>query len=185
MLKAGALSCLLIFEVRELNILRKGYVYIYYGEGKGKTTLAIGQGIRAIGEELTVVMIQFLDYNNTKETIPLKKLEPEFRIFRFEKMRTSIDDIDDVLKKEIKGEIRNAFNFTRKIIETGECDMLILDGIIEAVEKEYIEQTELCELLEKRLSYMDVILTGQTLHTMIADKSDYIYRICTEKKPVY
>lgn len=164
--------------------MRKGYIYIYYGEGKGKTTLAVGQGVRAVGEGLTVVMIQFLDYNNTKESVPLKKLEPEFRIFRFEKMRTSIQDIDDSTKKEVLSEIRNAFNFTRKIIETGECDMLILDGIIEAIEDGYIKEDELQELLNKRLSYMDVILTGRTLHDLIAKKSDYIFRICTEKKPV-
>lgn len=164
--------------------MRKGYVYIYYGEGKGKTTLAVGQGVRAVGEGLTVVMIQFLDYNNTKESVPLQKLEPEFRIFRFEKMRTSIQDIDESTKKEVLSEIRNAFNFTRKIIETGECDMLILDGIIEAIEDGYIKEDELHELLNKRLSYVDVILTGRTLHDLIAEKSDYIFRICTEKTPI-
>lgn len=164
--------------------MRKGYVYVYYGEGKGKTTLAIGQGVRVVGEGLTVVMIQFLDYNNTKEGIPLKKLEPEFRIFRFEKMRTSIKDIDESIKREILSEIRNAFNFTRKIIETGECDMLILDGIIEAIEDGYIKEDELCELLNKKMSYMDVILTGTTLHDLIAEHSEYVFRICTEKKPI-
>lgn len=163
--------------------MRKGSIFVYYGEGRGKTTLAIGQGIRAVGEGLSVIMVQFLDYNNTKESIPLKKLEPDFRIFRFEKIRDYFDKTNENLVKEIKNEIRNAFNFTRKIIETGESDMLILDGVIEATENGFIKEEELCELFDKKLSYMDIIITGTTLHHLISDKADYVYHIKSEKKP--
>ncbi len=163
--------------------MRKGNIFIYYGEGKGKTTLAIGQGIRAVGEGLSVIMIQFLDYNNTKEGIPLKALEPDFRIFRFEKIRENINEFDDNTKKDILMEIKNAFNFTRKIIETGECDVLILDGIIEAVEKEYISKEDLCYILSKKEAYMDIILTGTTVDDLLKEKSDYVYKINKEKVP--
>ncbi len=163
--------------------MRKGNIFAYYGEGKGKTTLAIGQGIRAVGEGLSVVMIQFLDYNNTKEGIPLKALEPDFRIFRFEKHRESIDCIDEDTKKDILSELRNAFNFTKKIIETGECDVLILDGLIDAIEKGYIERQEICEAFLKKQSYMDIIITGTVLDDEIKNEVDYIYKICTEKTP--
>ncbi len=163
--------------------MRKGNIFIYYGEGKGKTTLAIGQGIRAVGEGLNVIMIQFLDYNNTKEGIPLKALEPEFRIFRFEKIRESIDEFDENIKKDITMEIKNAFNFTRKIIETGECDILILDGIIEAVEKEFVSREDLCEILSKKESYMDIILTGTSVDDLLKEKADYVYKIIKEKIP--
>ncbi len=163
--------------------MRKGNIFIYYGEGKGKTTLAIGQGIRAVGEGLSVIMIQFLDYNNTKEGIPLKALEPDFRIFRFEKIRENINEFDDNTKKDILMEIKNAFNFTRKIIETGECDVLILDGIIEAVEKEYISKEDLCYILSKKEAYMDIILTGTSVDDLLKEKSDYVYKISKEKVP--
>ena len=162
-------------------ILRKGHIFVYYGEGKGKTSLAVGQGMRAIGEELRVVMIQYMDYNHTKEMIPLKKLEPDFRIFRFEKIRTSFDEADEGMKKEISTEVKNAFNFTKKIMDTGECDMLILDGIFDAVEREYISEHELSDALSKRPSYMDVITTGTHRSKLVADQADFVYRICTEK----
>ena len=67
--------------------MRQGQISVYYGAGKGKTAVAVGRGMRAIGEDLRVVMIQFLDYHNSKEIALLKKLEPDFRIFRFEKDR--------------------------------------------------------------------------------------------------
>ena len=163
--------------------MSKGSIFIYYGEGKGKTTLAIGQGIRAVGEGLGVIMIQFLDYNNTKEGTPLKMLEPDFRVFRFEKIRESIADIDENTKKDISSEIRNAFNFTRKIIETGECDVLILDGIIDAVENGYIDIEDLYEIISRKKSYMDIIATGNTVSDSLKEKSDYVYKICKEKTP--
>lgn len=163
--------------------MRKGNIYVYYGEGKGKTTLAVGQGIRAVGEELKVIMIQFLDYNNTKESVPLKKLEPEFKIFRFEKMRENIDDLNENSKKELENEVKTAFNFSKKILETGECDILILDGILEAIAKGYITEDSLCEILDKKTSYMDVIITGSTIFGYVSEKADYIYHITTQKRP--
>lgn len=161
--------------------LRKGYVFVYYGSGKGKTTLAVGQGVRAVGEELRVVMIQFMDYNNTKETIPLKKLEPDFRIFRFEKVRSAIIDVDELVKKEIAAEVQNAFNFTKKIMDTGECDVLILDGIFDAIEQGYIDEDEFVNALKRRPSYMDVINTGTKLCTKVSEQADFVYQISKEK----
>ena len=145
--------------------MREGNVFLYYGEGRGKTTLAIGQGMRAIGEDCSVVMVQFLDYNHNKEYIPLKKLEPEFRAFRFEKQRESYLDAD---KGELSNEISLAYNFSRKIIETGECDMLILDGITDAV--------------DTGNNNMDIIVTGSHKYDDIAQCADYVYSINIEKK---
>ena len=59
--------------------MRQGQISIYYGMGKGKTAVAVGRGMRAIGEEQRVVMIQFLDYHNSKEIalLPLQCLPEE------------------------------------------------------------------------------------------------------------
>lgn len=165
--------------------MRKGQISIYYGAGKGKTSAAVGLGLRAIGEGLRVVMIQFLDYYNSKETGILQKLEPDFRNFRFEKSRNEEAlqeaEINEALKKEISAEIRNAFNFAKKIVDTGECEMLMLDGVLECVEKGYLQETELEELLDKAPDNMDLILTGTVLPAGVAEKADAIYQIKAEK----
>lgn len=166
--------------------MRQGQISVYYGSGKGKTAVAVGRGMRAIGEDQRVVMIQFLDYHNSKEIALLKKLEPDFRIFRFEKEREGMDlrekQIDEALHKEIYGEIRNAFNFAKKIVDTGECEMLLLDGILECVEKGYLQESELEEIIEKRPEYMDIILTGTILPKGIIEKAGSIYQLVAEKE---
>lgn len=165
--------------------MRKGKILVYYGGGKGKTCVAVGRGLRAIGDGLRVVMIQFMDYYNSREMSLLKKLEPDFRIFRFEKDRSGEEicsaETDSTVRKEISGEIRNAFNFAKKIVDTGECEMLMLDGVLECVEKEYIEEAELEELLERRPEYMDILVTGTVLPEGLAGMAECIYQIVAEK----
>ena len=166
--------------------MRQGQVSIYYGEGKGKTSIAVGRGLRAIGEDLHVVMIQFLDHYNSKEISLLKKLEPDFRIFRFEKDRSpevmADADTNETIHREISGEIRNAFNFTKKILDTGECEVLILDGILECAERGFLTEGDLEELIEKRPESMDLILTGRNMPVCLKEKAESIYRIYTEKE---
>ena len=165
--------------------MRQGQISVYYGAGKGKTAVAVGRGLRAIGEDLRVVMIQFLDYHNSKEIKLLEKLEPDFRIFRFEKERDGMDvreaKVNEALYKEIFEEIHIAVHFAKKIADTGECEMLLLDGILECVEKGYLQESEVEEIIEKRPEFMDIILTGTILPEGLSKKADKIYQIKTEK----
>ena len=162
--------------------MRKGNVFVYYGNGKGKTSLAIGRGIRQLGQGHSVTMIQFMDYDNKTEITPLKKLEPDFRVFCFEKARDCIDETDECVKKEILNEIRVGFTFAKKILETGECDILILNGILDALEKGYISVEEVQSALCKRASYMDVMLTGEHINAEVFEYADFVYTITAEKE---
>jgi len=162
-----------------VSILNDGYIQVYYGDGKGKTTAAIGQGIRAIGKDKKVIMIQFLNESDNYDAESLKKLEPEFKVFNFVRKKT--DNID--VSEEIKTEVNTALNFAKKVFDTGECDVLILDEVIAAVDRGYITEQIIYDLLERKPGNISVILTGRVLLASIAEKSDYIYYIRTEKKP--
>ncbi|HAG42505.1 MAG TPA: cob(I)yrinic acid a,c-diamide adenosyltransferase, partial [Clostridium sp.] len=67
--------------------LKEGYIQIYTGNGKGKTTAAVGLATRAAGNEFKVTMVQFLKSGSTGELESAKKLSPYFNIYRFEKPR--------------------------------------------------------------------------------------------------
>ena len=160
--------------------MENGKVLVYYGKGKGKTSVAIGRGIRALGEGKRVVMIQFLDYYNTTEISFMRKLEPDFRIFHFDKARDTTE-LTEAMRKEVSFELRSAFNFANKIVETGECEMLLLDGILECVHRGFLEEDDVLTLLDKKADGLYVILTGDSLPDQIRERADYIYCIQTEK----
>ncbi len=162
--------------------MREGKIAVYYGAGKGKTSVSLGRGILALGENERVVMIQFMDYHSKKELALLENMEPDFRIFHFEKYRED-KVLTEEAKKEIASEIKNAFNFTKKILDTGECEMLMLDGILECIEYGYLTEEEVLEMLARKPDTMDMILTGNVLTKGVAEKADYIYQIAAEKMP--
>ncbi len=155
--------------------------YVYYGTGKGKTCLTIGRGLRALGDNLQVVMIQFLELREQQENEVLKRFEPEFRLFRFEKPRQEADLLDEDVKKEIMSEVKHAFKFANKIVDTGECEMLILDGILDCVSKGYLTISDLQDILDKKPQYMDLIFTGEELPEEIKNAVDRVYHIATQK----
>lgn len=112
----------------------KGLTQIYCGPGKGKTSVAIGQAIRAVGYGKRAIVIQFLKGRATSRLDYLNAMEPEVRLFRFEKKDKFYEDLTEEEKKEENLNIRNGLNFARKVLLTEECDMLILDEILGALE---------------------------------------------------
>lgn len=161
--------------------MKKGHIYTYYGCGKGKTTLAVGQGVRELGDENTVVMLQFLNQNESKEFIILNKLEPDFRVFKYGTPPEGVSKLTEEQEEETINDLKMGLFFAKKIIETGESDMLILDGILDAISKGYLCEDTLCEVISKKESYMDIILTGNDYNEKLAELSDFVYCIKTEK----
>ena len=101
---------------------------VYCGNGKGKTTLAIGQALRFAAQGKSVIIIQFLKGRERRELDFLEDLDNlDFKIFRFEKMDTCYNDLSEQEKAEERTNILNGLNFARKVIATGECDFLLLD----------------------------------------------------------
>lgn len=157
--------------------MKKGQIFVYYGKGKGKTCLVVGRGIRAIGDGLQVVMIQFLGTWEANGFEILKRFEPDFRLFRFGKNRLPKDIEEELIQKEVEGEVRHAFKFANKIVDTDECDMLILDGILDCVAKGYLSLEELEDLLNKQTNYFNIILTGNDMIEEIAYRVDAVCEI--------
>ena len=103
-------------------------VQVFYGPGKGKTSAAVGQCIRAASLGQSVIIIQFLKGNDAEEFNFLEKLEPDIKLFRFEKEKESFSELLASQKKEETQNILNGVNFARKVIDTGGCDVLVLAG---------------------------------------------------------
>lgn len=142
--------------------MNKGTIQVICGEGKGKSTAAIGKGIGALLKGQTVIMIQFLKGCQDQISCDiLKRLEPEMKIFRFEKSDGFFETLSKEQQEEERMNIRNGLNFAKKVLSTGECDMLILDEILGLLDQKIIENEELIKLFESKVDEMDVILTGK------------------------
>ncbi len=161
-----------------------GSIQVYYGEGRGKTTAALGLGIRAAGIGKQVIMVQFLKRKHSDTLDFLKKLEPELQIFRFAKAACEYSDMDEEERQEQLSNIRMALGYTRKVLDTGQCDLLILDEIFGLIDYNIITMDDFKELLSVRNESTDLILTGRNLPEEIRDIADCIYYIHTEKEQV-
>ena len=125
--------------------------------------------------------IQFLKGNDAEEFNFLEKLEPDIKLFRFEKERESFSELLASQKKEEKQNIINGVNFARKVIDTGGCDVLVLDEILGLIDLEIITVDDIIHLIELRDDYTRLVLTGQNLPPQLAEYADVISKIELEK----
>ena len=137
-------------------------IQVICGPGRGKTTSAIGRGIVSLGMGKCVSMVQFLKGSMDADKMEvIERLEPEFKVFRFEKSSTRFDKLSPQEKEEASASIRNGINFARKVLVTGECDILILDEILGILDEGIITCRELIALINQaRQSSVELILTG-------------------------
>jgi cob(I)alamin adenosyltransferase len=154
--------------------LKKGYVQVYTGNGKGKTTAAVGLGVRAAGEGLRVYMVQFLKSMHTGELESIKKLDPNFKIFRFEKKRGFFWTLNDEEKRELKEEIQTAFNFCLEALKEEKCDLLIMDEIMGSLSNGLVSKEQVLELIKYKPENVELVLTGRNVPDEIAEKADLV-----------
>lgn len=157
----------------------KGMIQIYTGDGHGKSPAALGRAVQAAAKGNNVVIIQFLKGRGLGESDYLKRLEPEIKIFRFEKSDENFAELSEERKKEEILNIKNGMNYAKKVLSTGECSLLILDEVLGLIEKEIITVEDLKHVLECRSESTDVILTGVALNDEVCVLADEVSKIET------
>lgn len=159
----------------------KRIVQVFYGPGKGKTSAAVGQCIRAASLGQSVIIIQFLKGKDAEEFNFLERLEPDIKLFRFEKSEESYDLLLPSQQKEEKQNILNGFNFAKKVIDTGECDVLVLDEVLGLLDIGLIEVSDIIKLIELCDDYTRLVLTGRNLPEELREYVNIISKLDLEK----
>lgn len=163
--------------------MKHGLIQIYTGQGKGKTTAAIGMALRTIAYGLNVGYINFFKNPESKksggELAILKQLGIEVVSFapnhpRFYK---------GVDKHKIRQECLAALTFIQKIYEENKYAMLILDEILIAVRDEFLTEKEVLGLMDNKPDTMELILTGRGATQAIIQKADLVSEIKKIKHP--
>ena len=157
-----------------MDRLVKGYVQIYTGDGKGKTTAAVGQAVRSVGNGLKVYMLQFLKTGETGELDIAKLIGDKFQIFRFQTQEGFFWNLNDEEKAILQTEVNTAYDFAMEVVKNDKCDVFILDEIMGVLSNKLLSEEQVMELIDKKPINMELILTGRNAPKSIMEKADLV-----------
>jgi cob(I)alamin adenosyltransferase len=162
----------------------KGLVHIYTGGGKGKTTAAIGLGMRACGRGLKVLMYQFLKGAETGEIFSLQKLEPGFILIRGTELRKFTWDMSKEELRYTKIEQEALFVQAVNAAKNAQCDVLILDELMGAISSGMIDVNAAADFIKAKPDGLELVLTGRNAPDTLLELADYISDIRAAKHPM-
>ncbi|HXV26878.1 MAG TPA: cob(I)yrinic acid a,c-diamide adenosyltransferase [Candidatus Paceibacterota bacterium] len=153
------------------------------GNGKGKTTSALGQAVRAIGDLKRVLMVQFIKGPwRSGEDDAQMLLRPYLRIVK--KGLGFVGILGDTLPfGEHSGAAAGALEYARQEMRSGRWDMLILDEVNNAVHLGLIPLSAVLSLVDELPAGMDVILTGRDARQELMDRADIVSEVREVKHP--
>ncbi|ACK41376.1 MULTISPECIES: cob(I)yrinic acid a,c-diamide adenosyltransferase [Dictyoglomus] len=177
-----------------INKLSRGLIQVYTGDGKGKTTAALGQSIRAAGHGLKVLFVQFIKGNSFTGEFLFLKNSQNITFWQFGRdcvyssgIRENIVECNNCYEcfigKEGPSEmdikvVRGGWERVKSVIE--DYDLIVLDEISLAIFYKIISAEEIIEFLKNKPEKLEIILTGRYMPEAIMDLADLI----TEMKEV-
>lgn len=157
-----------------------GLMHVYTGEGKGKTTAALGLAMRAWGHGLRVCIIQFMkvgeDYG---EIVALRKMEG------IDVMQFGSDHLVtmETVRQEDRDLATRALEYARSVLCCADYDVVILDEINVAMFFELVGAEDVIDVVRSRREGTEVVLTGRNAPKAVLDEADLITRMVAEKHP--
>ncbi len=148
----------------------KGYVQVYTGDGKGKTTSAIGLSIRAAGAGLKVYIAQFIKMGDYSEIKALKKFSDlitveQFGLGRFIEGKPSKEDIDAS---------RAGIEKLKSYMASRDYDVIILEEANVAAKCGLISVNDILDLIESKPDNMELVITGRGAPPEVIEKADLV-----------
>ena len=150
--------------------MKQGYVQIYTGNGKGKTTAAIGLALRAAGAGLRVYIGQFVKDMKYHEIQLIEQLLPQIQTELLGKgcfIHRSPNDCDRQAAQE-------GLKHVQEQMESGQYDLMILDEISIAIVCGLITEDDVLNLLAHRPPFVELVLTGRYMPPSLMEKADLI-----------
>lgn len=152
----------------------RGLVIVITGNGKGKTTSAFGQALRAIGQGYKVLIVQFMKGRDYGEFMAAEKYLPRLTVRRFGLDSFVMRDNPAAVDIELA---RQGFEFAKKAIASGKYNIVILDEINVAVDFKLINLKQVVEMIKNKPPGLDLILTGRYAAKEIIRLADTVSEI--------
>ena len=163
--------------------MSKGLIHIYTGEGKGKTTASVGLVVRAAGQGLKVLFVQFfkLDDASSGEKEILKKL-PGIELLR-SNVRHPIFTKEKTDKELLKQSISEIFETVKKKIASDGINLLVLDEINSVLSGGWLAINDMVNFLKNKPEGLEVVLTGRDAPVELVKMADYVTEMLKIKHP--
>lgn len=154
--------------------MKEGFVQVYTGDGKGKTTAALGLSLRALGRGLRVIFIQFLKGAPSGELQAAAVFGDRFKIIRLAETESFFGTLDEEEKAALAQKLREELSLVRQILAGAQCDLLVLDEIMSPIHGGLIAVEEVCALIAARPANMELVLTGRGAPPEILERADLV-----------
>ncbi|MCF6155861.1 MAG: cob(I)yrinic acid a,c-diamide adenosyltransferase [Candidatus Brocadia sp.] len=153
--------------------MENGLLMVNTGDGKGKTTAALGLGLRAAGHGMKVLMLQFFKGPwLTGELCAVKRLEPDFKITQlgqgFVKTRKEAHSAATLENARV------SWDYAKQEIFSDLYDIIILDEINNMIDHGLLHVEEVISVLKERPKRLTIILTGRNAHDKIIELADMV-----------
>ncbi len=159
-----------------------GLLHIYCGDGKGKTTAAIGLAVRAAGAGMRVHIIQLLKGSDTAELSVLRSI-PGITLERCDKNYGFIWNMTDEDKKEITECHNLLLEKGYSLVRSGGTDMLIVDEFNAAYRNGLLDRAEAEKFFTEKPGSAELVLTGRDPAEIFVGSADYVSEIKCVKHP--
>jgi len=156
----------------------EGRIQVYTGNGKGKTTAALGLAVRAAGHGMRTYIGQFLKGQPTGEIEALRKLAPLVTLEQFG--RKEFIRVTEGVEDEDVDRARDGLRKCLKAMLSGEYRIVVMDEVNTAVHLKILPERDVLAVLEKRPADVELVLTGRYAPAAILDKADLV----TEMKDI-
>ena len=161
----------------------RGLLIVYTGNGKGKTTAALGMTVRAIGYDWRVCVIQFIKGSwKYGEMDGIKKLEPNVEFHVMGEGFVGIID-DDKPIEEHRRAAREAYDLALEKMQSGRYRLIILDELSVAASLELVFPDEFKELVAQKPADLHLVITGRGAPDWLIEKADLVTEMTEVKHP--
>ena len=162
---------------------KDGFVIVYTGNGKGKTTAALGMALRAVGYNHKICMIQFIKGSwPYGEMESVKRLQPELELVIVGKGFVGI--IDDKSPREDHEKIaQEAIKISKEKIQSGNYNIVILDEVNYAINLGLVDVNDVLNLIKSKPENLNLVLTGNHAKKEIIDVADLVTEMKEIKHP--
>lgn len=157
-------------------------IHIYCGDGKGKTTAAIGLAVRAAGCGMKVLFARFLKNEDSGELRVLDSV-PEIKVLHLKRSYGFFNTLSEETKAEVRQMYGELWDRIRKKVSGGQFQMLVIDEFMAAYRYELIDRADAIEFLEGKPEALEVVLTGRDPSPKLISLADYVSEIQKVKHP--